>query len=187
MAGGRRSRVPGVAPTTEERGSPVRSVLFSLFLTLALAGAASGLAFVAGRTSADPAGQFERGVDEGERLGAAAAQAGFQPGSAAYRAAEERGRRAGFAAGRRQGRAEGVRSGRRRGRTAAFAGFRGGWEIGRWYLVAIAPAGDTGGDIGISARVAVRRGVQYGLCPRVSRICERAGTAAAGRVTRAAR
>ena len=165
----------------------MRSVLFSLFLTLALAGAAAGLAFVAGRASADAPGQFERGVEEGERVGAAAARAGFRPGSDAYRIAEDRGRRAGFAAGRRQGRAEGARSGRRRGRTAAFAGFRGGWEIGRWYLVAIAPAGETGGELGFSARVPVRRGVQYGLCPRAERICESRASGAGARVTRSAR
>ena len=70
--------------------------------------------------------------------------------------------------------------GRRRGRSAAFAGFRGGWEVGRWYIVAIAPAGEAGGEVGISARVPVRRGVQYGLCAGRSRICE----TRAGRATR---
>jgi hypothetical protein len=150
----------------------VRSILFSLFLTLVLAGGAAGLAFVAGRSTADAPGHFERGVEEGERVARATARAGFAPGSAAYRAAVERGRRAGFTEGRRTGRAEGARRGRSRGRSAAFAGFRGGWEVGRWYVVAIAPAGEAGGEVGISARVPVRRGVQYGLCPGRSRICE---------------
>jgi hypothetical protein len=159
----------------------VRSVLFSLFLTLALAGGAAGLAFVAGRTTADAPGHFERGVQEGERLARAEARARFAPGSEAYAAVLERGRRAGVAEGRRAGRAEGARRGRRTGRAAAFAGFRGGWDVGGWYLVAIAPAGDTGGDLGISARVRVRRGVQYGLCPGRSRICESRPTATPAR------
>jgi hypothetical protein len=154
------------------QGFPVRSVLFSLFLTLALAGGAAGLAFVAGRASVDAAGQFELGVEEGERVARATARAGFVPGAPAYRAAVEQGRKAGFTEGRRVGRAEGARRGRRSGRSAAFAGFRGGWEVGRWYIVAIAPAGEAGGEVGINARVPVRRGVQYGLCAGRSRICE---------------
>ena len=127
----------------------MRSVLFSLFLTLVLAGAAAGLAFIAGRTSADAPGNFERGVEEGERIGRITARAEFAPGSPDYEAALERGRKTGFDQGRRTGRAEGARRGRRSGRSAAFAGFEDGWEIGRWYIVAIAPAGEAGGDIGI--------------------------------------
>ena len=45
------------------------SVLHSIFLIVALALAASGLAFVGGQAAADPAGEFERGVAAGERLG----------------------------------------------------------------------------------------------------------------------
>jgi len=158
----------------------MRSVAFSLIVTLSLAAAAAGVAFLAGRSFADAPGSFERGVQEGERLGQARMRAEFARGSDAYEAVFARGRRSGFAEGRRRGRAEGAARGRRSGRASAFAGFDGGWDVGTWYLISLRPAGD-GSDLAIGSRVALRRGEWYGLCGgRVAQVCHRGGRGARG-------
>ena len=148
----------------------MRAAAFTFFLILALAGAAASLAFLGGRAAADAPGAFERGVEEGERLGRARARAEFAPGAAGYRAVLERGRRSGFEDGRRAGRVEGVRRGRARGRAAVFGGFRAGWDVRRWYVVSLAP---TGQGIRISSRVALERGAWYGLCSGRTGLCRR--------------
>jgi hypothetical protein len=149
----------------------VQSVLFSLTITLCLALAASGLAFVAGRQAADPEGRYELGVAEGERIGRAAVQTEFAPGTDAYRAIFDRGRAAGFAQGRTRGRRDGARAARTTGRKDVFAGFKGGWSVGDWYLVNIRP-GDNGAEYAIGARVAVERGRSYWVCRGVH-ICRK--------------
>ena len=65
----------------------MRAILFSLFVTVALAAAAGFVGVLAGRTLADAPGQYERGVDEGERLGRAEARAAFKEGDPRYDAA----------------------------------------------------------------------------------------------------
>ena len=153
----------------------MRSVAFSLIVTLSLAAAAAGVAFLSGRSFADAPGSFERGVEEGERVGQARTRAEFAPGSDAYEAVLARGRRSGFAAGRRAGRAEGKARGARKGRAAAFAGFDGGWDVGRWYLISLRPAGD-GAELSIGSRVPLRRGEWFGLCRgRAAQVCHRRG------------
>ena len=114
---------------------------------------------LAGRTLADAPGQYDRGVDEGERLGRAQARAAFKAGDADYDAAVEAARERGYAEGRREGASIGAERGRRRGRASAFAGFD--WDVGRWYLVNMAPDGD---DLRIGRRVPLRRGEWYGAC-----------------------
>jgi hypothetical protein len=150
------------------------SVLFSVCLIVALALAASGLAFVGGKAVADPAGQYERGVAAGERLGRQQTLSGLTRGDERYEAIFARGREAGLGEGRRAGRADGLRTGRARGRESAFGTFSGGWRVGRWYVVSIS-RGDDGARYGIGARVAVERGRWYGLCRR-EEICERRPT-----------
>jgi hypothetical protein len=147
----------------------MRTVAFSLFLTVSLAAAAAGLAFVGGRAAADASGSYEQGVAEGERMGAARAEAAFVAGHEEYDSAFERGRREGLEQGRRQGRAEGARRAADAARDAAFGDFPGGWRAGRWYVISLAP-GD-GGRLGVGARVEVRGGEWYGLC--ATGICTR--------------
>jgi hypothetical protein len=150
----------------------VQSVLFSLTITLCLALAASGLAFVAGRQAADPEGRYERGFAEGERIGRAAVQTEFAPGTDAYRAIYDRGRSEGFRDGRARGRRDGERVALTTGREDVFGGFKGGWSIGDWYLVNIRP-GDDGAEYGIGARVEMRRDTRYWVCGGVH-ICRKA-------------
>jgi hypothetical protein len=149
----------------------VQSVAFSLTITLCLALAAAGLAFVGGRAAADPEGRYEQGVEEGERTGRAQARAEVAPGSDAYLAIFDRG----HARGLRDGRAEGRRAGRRLATTAArdevFRRFGGRWEIGDWYLVNLRP-GDDGARYAIGARIHVRPGSWYRLCQK-THICRR--------------
>ena len=90
----------------------VQSVAFSLTITLCLALAAAGLAFVAGRQAAEPETRYEHGVEEGERVG------------------------------RREGRRAGARQFETVGRNRVFDDFTGGWDVGRWYLVNIGPGQD---------------------------------------------
>ena len=149
----------------------IQSVAFSFTLTICLALAASCFAFVAGREAANPEARYEQGVEEGERAGRAQARADFAPGSDAYVAALDEGRRRGFTAGRAAGRRDGARAGRMAGRRDAFARFPGGWDIGRWYLVNIRP-GDDGAEYAIGARVRVDGETWYGICRRVH-ICRR--------------
>jgi hypothetical protein len=157
----------------------MRAILFSLLVTISLATAAGFVGVLAGRTLADAPGQYERGVDEGERLGRAEARAGFKPGDQAFDAAVSRARRAGYAEGRRVGTTVGAARGRARGRASAFAGFD--WDVGRWYLVNIAPDGT---DVRIGARVPLRRGEWYGSCDRPSGLCRRARPGATVRKTK---
>jgi hypothetical protein len=141
----------------------VQSVAFSLTVTLCLAFAAAGLAYVAGQAAADPEGRYEQGVDDGERLGATRARTDYAPGSDGYRAIFDRGRMSGERTGRRIGRRDGARRAEKAVRDRAFGRFDGGWEIGRWYLVNIRP-GDDGARYAIGARVAVNRRDWYRVC-----------------------
>jgi len=154
----------------------VRSpVLFSVTLIVALALAASALAFVGGRTAADPAGEYERGVAAGERLGRQEARAALAEGEEHYERIFARGRAAGVAEGRRSGRAAGLRRGRALGRQDAFGSFPGGWQVDRWYVVSVT-RGDDGARYGVGARVRVEPGQWYGLCDggrARDRICQR--------------
>lgn len=150
----------------------MQSVAFSLTITLCLALAAAGLAFVAGHAAADPEGRYERGVEEGERIGRNQARADVAPGTDAYLAIFDRGR----ARGVRDGRAEGRRTGRRLATTAArdevFRRFGRPWEIGDWYLINLRP-GDNGARYAIGARIHVKPGTSYRICKK-SYICRRA-------------
>jgi hypothetical protein len=141
----------------------IQSVAFSLTVTLVLALAASGLAFVGGRHAADPVGQYERGVEEGERSGRAQLRSEYVEGTDAYQAIYARGRAEGVVAGRRQGRRAGTRLGRTAARDSAFEGFPTPWQIGGWYLVNIRP-GDDGARYAIGTRRPVRPGTWYRLC-----------------------
>ena len=149
----------------------VQSVAFSLTITLCLALAAAGLAFVAGRAAADPEGRYEEGVEQGERLGRTQARGEFAPGSDGYRAILDRGRATGMRLGRREGRRIGARTAETAGRNRVFDDFAGGWEVGRWYLVNIRP-GQDGARYAIGARVEVRQGADYRICRRVH-VCRR--------------
>ena len=148
----------------------MRAILFSLLVTVSLASAAGFVGVLAGRTLADAPGEYDRGVDDGERLGRAQARAAFRPGDADYEAAVSLAREQGYTAGRKAGASAGAARGRARGRAAVFEGFD--WDIGRWYLVNIAPDGD---EVRIGARVPLRRGEWYGSCAKPSGLCRRAG------------
>lgn len=146
----------------------MRAVLFSLLVTIILAAAAGFVGVLAGRTLADAPGAYERGVRDGERLGRAQARAEFKPGNAGYDEAVASARQAGYAAGRHEGATVGVERGRRKGLQSAFAGFD--WDVGRWYLVNIAPEG---ADVRIGSRVRLQRGQWYGTCDEPSGLCRR--------------
>lgn len=152
----------------------MRSTAFPLLLVLVLAASAAGIAFIGGRTVADAPGSYERGVRDGIESGREQARADFAPGTAAYRAVLARGRREGRVEGRAEGRSEGARRGSARGRAAAFGRFPGGWDIGRWYMINVAPTGERG-EPGVGARVLVRRGRWYRLCGGRTGVCERTG------------
>lgn len=156
----------------------MRAILFSLFVTVALAAAAGFVGVLAGRTLADGPGQYERGVDEGERLGRAQARATFKAGDPDFDAAIDAARSAAFAEGRREGTTIGTERGHRRGRASAFQGFD--WQIGRWYLVNIAP---DGADVRIGARVPLKRGQWYGACAEPSGLCRRKSAATTTRTS----
>ncbi len=149
----------------------VQSVAFSLTITLCLALAAAGLAYVAGQTAADPDGRYEQGVAEGERLGATRARSQFAPGSDGYLAIFDRGRSTGERRGRAAGRREAARRAEAAVRDRAFGGFPGGWEIGRWYLVNIRP-GDGGARYAIGARMRMDARGWYRVC-RGTQVCRR--------------
>ena len=157
------------------------SILFSLCLIVALALGSSGLAFIAGRAAADPAGAYDRGIAAGERLGREQARASLQRGDAQYDAILARGRATGLAQGRRRGRLTGVRAGRARGRDDAFGSFPGGWRVGQWYAVSITRGSD-GARYAIGARAALEPKRWYGMCADGRRLCQRGERrAAAGR------
>ena len=149
----------------------VQSVAFSLTITLCLAFAAAGLAYVAGQAAADPEGRYEQGVEEGERLGVTRARGDYAPGSDGYRAIFDRGRAAGERIGRRAGRRDAARRAEKTVRDRAFGDFDGGWTIGRWYLVNIRP-GDDGARYAIGARVVLNDRDSYRVC-RGAQICRR--------------
>jgi hypothetical protein len=150
----------------------MRATLFSLFLTIVIAAGAGLVGVLTGRELADGPGEYRRGVDEGERLGRVQGRAAFAPGDERYDAVVRRARTAGYEEGRRKGVQAGAERGRRRGRAAVFAGFDGGWDVGKWYLVDIAP-GSNSSDVRIGGRVALRAGRWYGLCERPTGLCQR--------------
>jgi len=143
----------------------MRSMLTTLALTLLLAGAAATVAFLAGRAAADAPAAYERGVSDGERLGRAAARADLKPGTPAYERLTKPLRKRAYAAGFKDGRARAPR------RASALAGFDGGWQVGDWYLVNIAPRDDAA--IGIGARIVLRPNTWYGTCAKPSGLCRR--------------
>ena len=147
----------------------MRAILFSLLVTICLAAAAGFVGVLAGRTLADAPGAYERGVDDGERLGRAQARAAFKPGNADYDEAVIHARETAYAAGRREGATIGAERGRRKGLQSAFAGFD--WDVGRWYLVNIAPDGT---EVRIGSRVGLQRGQWYAACNEPSGLCRRA-------------
>jgi hypothetical protein len=151
----------------------MRATFFTLLLVVTMAAGAGLVGVLAGRTLADAPGEFERGVRAGEQRGRTAAQRAFKAGDPAYDAAVRRAHRAGYAEGRRTGRRLGAERGRRTGTAAAFAGFDGGWDVGRWYVVAMAPGGRDGTDLRIARRVPVARGRWYGLCAQTVGLCQR--------------
>ena len=148
----------------------MRPVLFTMFVCVVLAAGAAGVAYLAGRSLADAPAAYERGVDEGERRGRAQAREEFARGGEGYTALVAQGRRLGFAEGRRRGVDEGAQKGRARGQQAVFSGFD--WDVGRWYLVNMAP-GRNGADVSIGSRVELRRERWYGLCAEPSGLCRR--------------
>lgn len=150
----------------------IQSVAFSLFITLALAAGAAGLAFVAGRQAADGPSWYERGAAEGERLGRSEALADYAPGGTAYNVIFNRGLRRGYVRGRREGRVLGQQRGRAAATDAPFAGFPGGWSIGSWYMVNIAP-GQDGARYAIGGRTLADEDSWYGVCAGGQRICVR--------------
>jgi hypothetical protein len=152
------------------------SAIFSCTLIVALALAASGMAFIAGKAVADPAGAYDRGVAQGERLGRQQARASLRAGDAQYEAIVAEGRRAGLAEGRLAGRLSGIRAGRARAADAAFGAFAGGWDVGRFYVVSIT-RGDHGARYAIGSRSPVEPGRIYGLCANDPRtVCQRPAT-----------
>ena len=151
----------------------LHSTLFPIVLSISLAVGLSGIAFLAGRSAAKPNERYEQGVRDGERLGRNAAAAEFADGSARYRAIFARGRAAGVREGRRLGARDGRAGGFAHGRTSAFKAFRGGWDIGSWYAIAVGPSGEPGFPYVMTGRVAVRPGRVYGLCgAKPQRVCE---------------
>jgi hypothetical protein len=159
----------------------MRAIFFSLLVTIVLALAAGMVGVLAGRTLADAPGEYERGVDEGERLGRIQAEAGFRPGNARFDRAVRTARESGMSEGRKAGAQLGAARARRKEREEIFAGFRGGWEVGEWYLVNIAPGGD-GTQVSIGSRIVLRKNTWYGLCDRPTGLCRRmAATRTSGR------
>ena len=105
-----------IAPRAADTWPRMRAILFSLLVTIVLAAAAGFVGVLAGRTLADAPGEYERGVDDGERLGRAQARAAFKAGNADYDAAVETARgSAGYAEGRREGATIGAERGAAQG------------------------------------------------------------------------
>ena len=146
----------------------MRAILFSLLITVVLAAGAGFVGVLAGRILADAPGEYDRGVREGERFGRTQARAAFKAGDPAYDAAIAKVRSAAYAEGRREGATVGIERGRRKGLQSAFAGFD--WDVGRWYLVNIAP---DGAELRIGSRVPLQRGQWYGSCDKPSGLCRR--------------
>ena len=136
-------------------------------VTMALIVGAGG--FVAGRGTADVDGAFDQGWSAGEASARKAANARYGRGGAGReqirRDAYALGRTDGLKAGRRRGFAAGRRAGLRVGEQAIFAGFDGGWEVGRWYAVRIGHGEGTRG-YSIPSRVQLAGGKAYELCGR---------------------
>ena len=146
----------------------------SMSLVVVLALSAAGVAFVAGRHTVDTPASYERGVDAGR----AQTEALYARGSERFARIAAEGRARGREESRKQGFAEGMELGRSTARTAAFEGFEGGWQVGRWYLVNIGPARE-GDGVGIGARISLRKAQWYGLCDRPSGLCRKVGGAVA--------
>ena len=146
----------------------MRAILFSLLVPIILAAAAGVVGVLAGRTLADAPGEYDRGVNDGERLGRAQARAAFKPGNRDYDEAVNSAREAAYEDGRREGATVGAERGRRKGLQSAFAGFD--WDVGRWYLVNIAPDGT---EVRIGSRVRLQRGQWYAACEKPSGLCRR--------------
>jgi hypothetical protein len=136
-------------------------------IAVAMAVMVGAAGYVAGRGTADVDGAFDEGWAAGEASARQAANERYGEGGAgreAIRAAAyARGRAAGLRAGHRRGFAEGRRAGIRTGEQAIFAGFEGGWDVGRWYAVRIAQGEGVRGYT-ISSRIALVGRRSYGLC-----------------------
>jgi hypothetical protein len=137
----------------------------TIAVAMALVVGAAG--FVAGRGTADVDGAFDQGWTAGEASARDAANARYGEGGAGReaiaRAAYSRGRSAGVRVGRRRGLADGRRQGIRKGEQSAFAGFDGGWRVGRWYAVRIGH-GEGARGYSLPARVPLEGGRAYRLC-----------------------
>ena len=144
----------------------MRPAIFTTYLMVAFAVVVATVAFFVGRTAADAPGAFQRGVEAGEDRVRAQRTTAVATDSGSVAQA----RREGFDEGRRRGRAEGAAEGRTRGRAAVFAGFDGGWDVGSWYLINVAPKG---GDLRIGSRVELRRDRWYGVCDKPGGLCRR--------------
>jgi hypothetical protein len=144
----------------------VRAATYAV-IAIAMAVLVGAATFVVGRGTADVDAAFDQGwaAGEGSARGAAHLRYGEGgPGRAQIdRAAFARGRAQGLEDGRRRGFAAGRRAGLRKGEQLAFAGFEGGWRVGRWYAVRI---GQGEGALGYSipSRVPLAGGRAYRLC-----------------------
>ncbi len=156
----------------------LRSVLFPIVLSFSLAIGLSAVAFLVGRSAAQPNERYEQGVRDGEAQGRNAAAAEFASGSRRYRAIFARGRDAGRREGRVSGAIAARKAGFAHGRTSAFKDFPGGWKVGRWYAIAVGPSGEPGFPYVMSGRVPIVPGRTYALCGRKpQRICAAAARA----------
>jgi hypothetical protein len=122
-------------------------------------GVAAGV-FAAGRGTADrhrdgDAG-YAQGLADGIRQGRAEQEAEALPPAA------RAGARAAFG------------DGYRAGANDAFAGYDGGWSYATPYVVTLARGGP-GITYRIASRTPLRPGVDYYLCPRSRRLCQRPG------------
>ena len=136
-------------------------------IAVSMAVAVGAAGYVAGRGTANVDGAFDQGWAAGEASARRAANERYGEGGAGReairQAAYAKGREAGLRVGRRRGYAAGRRSGIRVGEQAIFAGFDGGWEVGRWYAVRIGH-GEGMRGYSIPSRVAISDRRAYRMC-----------------------
>jgi hypothetical protein len=136
-------------------------------IAVSMAVAVGAAGYVAGRGTADVDGAFDQGWAAGEASARKAANARYGAGGTGRRAiwqqAHARGRAEGRRAGHRAGFAAGRREGIRTGEQSVFAGFDGGWRVGRWYAVRIGH-GEGARGYSIPTRVQLTERRTYRLC-----------------------
>jgi hypothetical protein len=144
----------------------VRAGTFAV-IAVSMAVVVGALGFVAGRGTAEVDRAFDDGWAAGEASARHAANARYGRGGegreAIRRGAYALGHAAGLKAGRRRGFAAGRREGLRLGEQSIFAGFDGGWQVGRWYAVRIGQGEGVRG-YSIPSRVALSGRRAYRLC-----------------------